>query len=152
MRRDKAAIFSGCNSHPATFAPAGSNRSGEGGNELAEASGVEGRLRRLGEQAGRNISERHPGLETTCCGSRPGPFSGKAVVAAFGERNDPACGPTGVKATACLHKEIARNAGDPKRRRVSQPEAREGQAGCLGESERFIVPLKPGNAGGGKGP
>jgi hypothetical protein len=39
----KAAIFSGCKSHPATFAPAGSNRSGEGGNELVEASGAKGR-------------------------------------------------------------------------------------------------------------
>ena len=38
VRRDKAPIFSGCNSHPATFAPAGSNRSGSGGNETAEAS------------------------------------------------------------------------------------------------------------------
>jgi len=35
---------------------------------------------------------------------------------------------------------------------VSQPDAREGQAGPRGESERFIVPSKPGNAGGGKGP
>jgi hypothetical protein len=37
VRRDKAAIFSGCDSHPAAFAPAGSNRSGGGGNEIAEA-------------------------------------------------------------------------------------------------------------------
>jgi RNA-directed DNA polymerase len=35
---------------------------------------------------------------------------------------------------------------------VSQPDAREGQAGPRGVSERFIVPSKPGNAGGGKGP
>src|SRR5512138_3040787 len=31
-------------------------------------------------------------------------------------------------------------------------EAREGQAGRFGVAERFVVPLKPGNAGGGKGP
>jgi len=31
-------------------------------------------------------------------------------------------------------------------------EAREGQAGRHGVAERFVVPLKPGNAGGGKGP
>src|SRR3954465_7029155 len=36
--------------------------------------------------------------------------------------------------------------------RDDQPEAREGQAGRLGVAERFVVPLKPGNAGGGKGP
>jgi len=37
VRRDKAPFFSGCNSRPATFAPAGSNRSGAGGNESAAA-------------------------------------------------------------------------------------------------------------------
>src|ERR1700689_851229 len=36
--------------------------------------------------------------------------------------------------------------------RQGQPEAREGQAGRLGVAERFVVPLKPGNSGGGKGP
>src|SRR5260370_31532313 len=38
VRRDKAALSSGCKSHPAT-APAGSDRSSQGGNELAEAFG-----------------------------------------------------------------------------------------------------------------
>jgi len=33
-----------------------------------------------------------------------------------------------------------------------QPEAREGQAGRPGEAERFVVPRKPGNAGGGTEP
>ena len=33
-----------------------------------------------------------------------------------------------------------------------QPDAREGQAGRLGVAERFAVPRKLGNAGGGKGP
>jgi hypothetical protein len=36
VRRDKAALSSGCEAHPAT-APAGSNRSSDGGNEMAEA-------------------------------------------------------------------------------------------------------------------
>ena len=40
----------------------------------------------------------------------------------------------------------------PWRGRNDQPEAREGQAGRLGVAERFVVPLKPGNSGGGKGP
>ena len=35
---------------------------------------------------------------------------------------------------------------------MTQPDAREGQAGPRGESERSIVPGKPSNAGGGKGP
>src|SRR5499427_3642078 len=33
-----------------------------------------------------------------------------------------------------------------------KPDAREGQAGRPGEAERFIVLMKPDNAGGGKGP
>jgi hypothetical protein len=38
VRRAKAALSSGCKSHPA-IAPAGSNRSSYGGNEMAEAFG-----------------------------------------------------------------------------------------------------------------
>jgi hypothetical protein len=33
-----------------------------------------------------------------------------------------------------------------------QPDTREGQAGRDGVAERFVVPLKSGNADGGKGP
>jgi hypothetical protein len=33
-----------------------------------------------------------------------------------------------------------------------QPDAREGQAGRYGVAEGLVVPGKPGNAGGGKGP
>jgi hypothetical protein len=36
VRREKAAFSSGCKSHPAS-APAGSNRSNDGGNEIVEA-------------------------------------------------------------------------------------------------------------------
>ncbi len=39
VRRAKAAFFSECKSHPA-IAPAGSNRSGHGGDEMAEAFGI----------------------------------------------------------------------------------------------------------------
>jgi len=46
-RRAKARSFSGCEPHPATVAPAGSNRSSRGGNEAAEAFGVEGPARDL---------------------------------------------------------------------------------------------------------
>jgi hypothetical protein len=58
VRRAKALSFSGCKSRPATFAPAGSNRSRRGGNKTAEASGVEGSVKESGEHAGRNVSER----------------------------------------------------------------------------------------------
>jgi hypothetical protein len=39
VRRGKAAFFSGCKFHPA-IAPAGSNRSSHGGDEMAEAFGI----------------------------------------------------------------------------------------------------------------
>jgi hypothetical protein len=42
VRRAKARSFSGCKSHPATVAPAGSNRSSRGGDEAAEAFDVKG--------------------------------------------------------------------------------------------------------------
>ncbi len=42
VRRGKAAFFSGCKAHPATIAPAGSNRSSHGGNEVAAAFGIAG--------------------------------------------------------------------------------------------------------------
>ena len=46
-----------------------------------------------------------------------------------------------------------RQAGSPRRWcRGTKPAAREGQAGPLGVAERPVVPEKPGNAGGGKGP
>jgi hypothetical protein len=47
VRREKALSSSGCESHPAAFAPAGSNRSDRGGNEAVEAFGVEGPSRDL---------------------------------------------------------------------------------------------------------
>ena len=43
VRREKAALSSGCKSHPAN-APAGSNRSSHGGDEMAEAFGVAGHI------------------------------------------------------------------------------------------------------------
>jgi len=58
----------------------------------------------------------------------------------------------GVVAAACTQGKRTQH-GKP-RGVVSddQPDAREGQAGRPGVAERSAVPLKPGNAGGGKGP
>ena len=56
VRRGKELVYRGLKVPPGNwFAPPGNNRSGGGGNEAAEASGVEGRLRRLGESAGPNV-------------------------------------------------------------------------------------------------
>jgi hypothetical protein len=64
VRRGKAAIFSGCEIHPVSVAPAGSHRSGRGGDKASEASGAKGRPGRLSDQTDRNVSERRAGLET----------------------------------------------------------------------------------------
>jgi len=59
VRREKALVHSGRKDPPGNWiAPPGSNRSGGGGNKAAGASGGEGRIRRLGESAGCNVSER----------------------------------------------------------------------------------------------
>src|SRR5712691_480436 len=59
---------------------------------------------------------------------------------------------TGVVAAACAQGKRTQHGKPPCVIRDDQPDAREGQAGRLGVAERFVVPLKPDNAGGGKGP
>ena len=60
---------------------------------------------------------------------------------------------TGVVAMACGHrKPIATRETPAVRARDPQPDFREEQAGPCGVAERPVVPMKPGNAGGGKGP
>jgi len=59
VRREKALVHSGMRGPPGNWiAPPGSNRSSGGGNKAAEASGGKGRIRRFGESAGCNPSER----------------------------------------------------------------------------------------------
>src|SRR3979411_756032 len=58
----------------------------------------------------------------------------------------------GVVASACTQGKRTQRGRPQDVVRDDQPDAREGQAGRPGEAERFAVPLKPGNAGGGKGP
>src|SRR6516162_1363572 len=59
---------------------------------------------------------------------------------------------TGVVAAACTHGKRAQHGKPLGVIRDDQPDAREGQAGRPGVAERPVVPLKPGNAGGGKEP
>src|SRR5713101_2397074 len=62
-------------------------------------------------------------------------------------------GPAGVVATACRHRgpEATREAPAVIVSR-DQLATRESQAGPYGVTERLAIPMKPGNAGGGKGP
>ena len=58
----------------------------------------------------------------------------------------------GVVATACTQGKRTQHGKPHGEDSDDQPNAREGQAGRHGVAERFVLPLKPGNAGGGKGP
>src|SRR4051794_36637091 len=59
---------------------------------------------------------------------------------------------TGVLAAACTQGKRTQHGKPHCVIRDDQPDAREGQAGRTGVAERPVVPLKPGNAGRGKGP
>src|SRR6516165_12016412 len=58
----------------------------------------------------------------------------------------------GVVAAACTQGKRTQHGKPQGVVSDDQPDAREGQAGRSGVAERFAVPLKPVNAGGGKGP
>ena len=59
----------------------------------------------------------------------------------------------GVVATACTQgKRTQHGKPDNVVGRSDQPEAGDGQKGRYGVAERPVLPRKPGNAGGGKGP
>src|SRR5665213_1758662 len=58
----------------------------------------------------------------------------------------------GVVATACTQGKRTQHGKPHGVVSNDQLEAHEGQAGRLGVAERFVVPLKPGNSSGGKGP
>ena len=58
----------------------------------------------------------------------------------------------GVVATACTQGKRTQHGKPQGVVSDDQPESREGQAGRRGVAEGFVVPLKPGNAGEGKGP
>src|SRR5215831_7538776 len=68
------------------------------------------------------------------------------------ERNHTPRRCAGVVATACTQGKRRQHGRPHGVVRDDQPEACEGQAGRCGETEGFVVPLKPANAGGGKGP
>src|SRR4029079_13476402 len=58
----------------------------------------------------------------------------------------------GVVAAACTQGKRTQHGKPQCVIRDDQPDAREGQVGRTRVVERLVVPLKPGNAGGGKGP
>ena len=79
-------------------------------------------------------------------------YRGRLDTAGANERNNTPSRCAGVVATACTQGKRTQHGKPQGVVRDDQPDAREGQAGRPGVAERFVVPLKPGNAGGGKGP
>src|SRR5215471_19405895 len=62
-------------------------------------------------------------------------------------------GPAGIMAMACRHRRPDCNTGSPSGDRSwDQLTTRERQVRPYGVAERLVVPMKPGNCGGGKGP
>ena len=88
----------------------------------------------------------------TMCGPTRLPYRGRLKwLGEMSEESTPSCC-TGVLAAACTQGKRTQHGKPHGVVSNDQPEAREGQAGRLGVAERFVVPRKPGNAGGGKGP
>jgi hypothetical protein len=119
-------------------APAGSSRSGGGGNEAVGAFDVKGRSRRSREQTGRNESEHPTRPRKLNRGRRPIYVLGKADVAGdqetgwntpAQERSDPAS-PPGYRRRHVGTGDLTQH-GKPlaTAARDRQPDAREGQAG-----------------------
>src|ERR1700730_10746900 len=102
--------------------------------------------------AGRNASERGASLEKDNAQADPTAISGKADTAGGNERRKASSRCAGVVAAACKQGKRTQHGRPHGVVRDDQPDAREGQAGRRGVAERFAVPLKPGNFGGGKGP
>src|SRR6266567_1003916 len=152
VRREKAALSSGCKSHPAT-APAGRNRSSYGGNEVAEAFGM--RVTIYGDsasvQAVTRVNAEQASKRTMRRPTRQ-PFRGRLIR--LGERANQDTQPLrrGSGDSMYTRKAYATREAPRRGRNDDQPEAREGQAGRSGVAEGFIVPPKLGNASGGKGP
>src|SRR5438552_14835924 len=60
------------------------------------------------------MRERRAGPETEVVGADPAKGWGRPLPQVPGERHDPACGPTGVRATACLYGDRTQH-GKPQR-------------------------------------
>ena len=108
--------------------------------------------RRLGEHAGRNVSERRAGLEKTNAGADPPRFRGRPKLMESYERTKFHQSCRGIS-DGMQAKWTIRNTGSPSGDcGRNQLAARERKAGPYGMTERLAVLTKPGNSGGGKEP
>ena len=133
-------------------APAGSNRSNCGGNETVEAFGEA--VTKYGDGASVQAVTRvnaEQASKRTMRGPTRNPNRGRLIR--LGKRAEEAPSRrAGVLATACTQGKRTQHGKPHDVVSDDQPEAREGRSGRRGVTEGLVVPLKPGNAGGGKGP
>ena len=97
-------------------------------------------------------SERWAGPETCNAEADPPPIRGR--LPATGKRATRApVGSAGVVTAACAREGNSSNTGSPGGGVApAKPASRKGQAGPVRVAERPVLPGKPGNSGGGKGP
>jgi hypothetical protein len=132
------------------FAPPGSNRGSSGGNEAAEALGEEGRSGDLASvQAVIQVNAVQAPKRVMQEPTRREPWEGRSW---WKVRAKESIKPAGVLATACKQMESNATREAPTVMQEGQLATRERKAGPYGVTERSVVPRKPGNAGGGKGP
>lgn len=162
VRREKALFPSGCKSHPAnSVAPAGSYRSGGGGNEAVGAFETHASP---GGAASRQAVTR-VNAEQASKGSAVGadPIMGRGRPSSLANRETGGIGRPMSDLTQRSHRGKGNGMstqgkhtqhGKPlmAEARDLQPDAREGQAGPGGVADRPVVPRTPGNSGRGKGP
>ena len=154
VRRGKARFPSGRQSHPAVFVPAGSNRSGRGGNEAAEAFGAEGHV---GDPASTQTAAEANAVQASkrlmWKPTRPQNGEGRDCWGS-GRRVHPAIS-TGVVAAGCVRRGIVatREAlwGERRRWPFNGGSARIG-SGLMGWRMGPYDRRSRCNAGGGKGP
>jgi hypothetical protein len=109
---------------------------------------------RIGDSASMQAATRVNAGQTserTMCGPTRQPYRGRLIRLGERAKTTPSrC--TGVVAAACTQGKHTQHGKPQGVVRDGQPVAREGQAGRVGVAERLVIPVKPGNAGGGKGP
>src|SRR6516225_1252837 len=100
-------------------------------------------------QAATRVNAEQASKRSMCRPTRP-PYRGRLIrPGEMSEITPSRC--TGVLAAACTQGKRTQHGKPHCVIRDDQPDARKGQAGRAGVAERSVVPMKPGNAGGGKG-
>ena len=114
-------------------------------------SGSLGSVRGAGSNACPYRENAEQASKRTMRGPTRNPNRGRLIR--LGKRADEAPSRrAGVVATACTHGKAHATREAPRRGQEGQPDAREGRSGRRGVTERLVVPMRPGNAGRGKGP